>query len=214
MNDLLETEASAFAENLDDLIQGCIDNAPRFFVINTSSDEQCRIGPGPFESDHGSGTGFRFVPLVRECDEGDQPRLMLKIEFRVSLDSQSEHLAVQQSTFGLWVCPDPRRGSRPVFRIEYDRKATSKPSAHIHLHAESVELGWIYGTAGLALPRLQEIHFWVGGEGKVGSEVGDAALGVAGEQDTRDYFCDTPLANGRCPVPSQSPAPAGFGPEE
>ena len=88
---------------------------------------------------------------------------MLKIEFRVSLDHQSEHLAVQQSTFGLWVRPDPERGPRPVFRIEYDREATSKPSAHIHLHAESVELGWAYGTAGLPLPRLQEIHFPVGG---------------------------------------------------
>ncbi len=50
-----------------------------------------------------------------------------------------------------------------MFRIEYDREAVSKPLAHIHLHAESVELGWIYGTAGLDLPRLQEIHFPVGG---------------------------------------------------
>jgi len=88
---------------------------------------------------------------------------MLKIEFRVSLDDRLEHLAVQQSTFGLWVRPDVERGPRPVFRIEYDREAVSKPLAHIHLHAESVELGWIYGTAGLDLPRLQEIHFPVGG---------------------------------------------------
>ena len=163
MSELLETESNTFATNLTNLIQGCIAGAPDFVVVNASSDQQRRIGPEPFEPGHGSGAGFGFVPLVRECDQGGQPQLMLKIEFRVSLDSQSEHLAVQQSTFGLWVLPDPQRGPRPVFRIEYDRDALNKPSAHIHLHAESVELGWIYGTAGLPLPRLQEIHFPVGG---------------------------------------------------
>ena len=33
----------------------------------------------------------------------------------------------------------------------------------MHLHAESLEIGWIYGTAGLAPPRLSEFHFPVGG---------------------------------------------------
>lgn len=50
-----------------------------------------------------------------------------------------------------------------MLRIEYDRDAVSKPEAHVHLHAESVELGWRYGTAGRPLPRLAEIHFPVGG---------------------------------------------------
>lgn len=163
MSELLETESNTFTTNLTDLIQGCIIDAPRLVVVNANNDLQRRIGPEPFEPGHGSGAGFGFVPLMRECDEKDQPRLMLKIEFRVSLDHQSEHLAVQQSTFGLWVRPDPDRGPRPVFRIEYDRDASSKPPAHIHLHAESVELGWIYGTEGLPLPRMHEIHFPVGG---------------------------------------------------
>ncbi len=88
---------------------------------------------------------------------------MLKIEFRVSLDDESDHLAVQQSTYGLWVRPDPNRTPRPVFRIEYDRNAHNKPAAHVHLHAESMEFGWIYGTAGIPPPRLFEIHFPVGG---------------------------------------------------
>ena len=163
MSDLLEAESNTFATNLTNLIQGCVAGAPGFVVVNANSDQQLRIGPEPFEPGHGSSAGFGFVPLIRRCDEEDQPRLMLKIEFRVWLDRQAEHLAVQQSTFGLWVCPDPQRGSRPVFRIEYDRDASSKPPAHIHLHAESVELGWIYGTEGLPLPRLHEVHFPVGG---------------------------------------------------
>ena len=89
---------------------------------------------------------------------------MLKIEFCVSLDDDSKFLAVQHSTHGLWVRPDPRKPSRPVFRIEYDRNARNKPAAHVHLHAESMELGWIYGTAGLAPPLLHDIHFPVGGQ--------------------------------------------------
>ncbi len=163
MSDLLEIEANSFATNLTHLVQGCISEAPSFVAINASEDRQRRIGPEPFGNEHGSSDGFSYVPLIRECDNKDQPRLMLKIEFRVSLDSQVEHLAVQQSTFGLWVRPDPARKPRPVFRVEYDREATSKPCAHLHLHAESVELGWVYGTEGLPLPRLQEIHFPVGG---------------------------------------------------
>ena len=50
-----------------------------------------------------------------------------------------------------------------MFRVEYDRDARTKPPAHVHLHAESLEFGWIYGTAGLPPPRLFEIHFPMGG---------------------------------------------------
>ena len=74
---------------------------------------------------------------------------MLKIEFRVSLDKESEYLAVQHSTYGLWVRPVPSRKPRPIFRVEYDRDAYNKSAAHVHVHAESLEFGWIYGTAGL-----------------------------------------------------------------
>ncbi len=88
---------------------------------------------------------------------------MLKIEFRVSLDDESNYLAVQQSTYGLWVRPDLHRKARPVFRIEYIRDARNTPPAHVHIHAESMEFGWIYGTSRLAPPRLEEIHFPVGG---------------------------------------------------
>lgn len=97
------------------------------------------IGPLPFETE---GSGFSSIRLVRACDDGSESRLMLKIEFRVSLDNESNYLAVQQSTYGLWVRPDPNRRPRPVFRIEYDRDAYNKPAAHVHLHAESMEFGW------------------------------------------------------------------------
>lgn len=114
-----------------------------------------KIGPGPFTEGHGG--GFAWIRLIRESD-GQVPRLLLKVEFAVSLDEEAEHLTVVTSTFGLWVRPDPKRAPRPLFRLEYDRETHGKPPAHVHLHAESAELGWIYGTAGVPLPRMAEIH--------------------------------------------------------
>ena len=161
MVDPLRAEAENFAGHLADLIQGCIKNAPDFEIIEAGRGQRLRIGPSPCNPDN---TGFSFIPLERSCESGDRTRMMLKVEFTVSLDDASEFLAVQHSIYGLWVRPDPDPTKiRPVFRIEYDRDAHRKPPAHVHVHAESMELGWIYGTAGLPLSRLSEIHFPVGG---------------------------------------------------
>ncbi len=159
MSEGLQAEAERFARRLTDLIQGCISGAPAFEVVDAKTAQQLRIGPRPFRPD---AAGFSLIQLPRSCDSGRAP-LTLKIEFRVSLDDAEEHLAVQHSTYGLWVQPDPKRNRRPVFRVEYDREAYNKPPSHVHLHAESLEFGWIYGTAGVALPRLSELHFPVGG---------------------------------------------------
>ena len=105
---------------------------------------------------------FSFVKLPRKCDNGNEPRLMLKIEFFTSLDDTSEFLAVQHSTYGLWIRPERKR-PRPVFRIEYNRDARNKPQVHMQLHAESQEFGWIDGSAGLAPRKLQDFHFPLGG---------------------------------------------------
>lgn len=155
----LQAKSDDFARRLTSLIQGCVAEAPQFGVVKTNKAHQLHIGPLPFDPER---SGFGLIPLIRSCDAGEG-RLMLKIEFRVSLDEESEYLAVQHSTYGLWVRPVPRRHPRPIFRVEYDRDAYNKSPAHVHVHAESLEFGWIYGTAGLAPPRLSEIHFPVGG---------------------------------------------------
>ena len=160
MSPPLQRESKEFAGRLNRLIGGCVPDAPTFGVVEVDREHERQIGPLPFSHEE---RGFSYVTLPRACDDADAPRLMLRIEFRVSLDDESDYLAVQHSTYGLWVRPDPNRRPRPVFRIEYDRDARSKPAAHVHLHAESLEFGWIYGTAGLPPPRLAEIHFPVGG---------------------------------------------------
>ena len=133
MSPPLQRESTEFADRLSRLIAGCVPDAPSFGVVETGRAHERRIGPLPFRHEE---RGFGFVALPRACDEADAPRLMLRIEFRVSLDDESDYLAVQHSTYGLWVRPDPNRRPRPVFRIEYDRGARCKPAAHVHLHAE------------------------------------------------------------------------------
>lgn len=161
MSDRLDSEAADFAARLTALVRESIGGETEFDVVELADDRR-RIGPGPFDVEK---SGFGLIPLRRTVDPDDEPeRVSLKIEFAVGLDDEEAmHLTVQRSTFGLWIRPDPKRSARPVVRVEYDRDARNKPAAHVHLHAESVELGWLYGTASDPLPRLDEIHFPVGG---------------------------------------------------
>jgi hypothetical protein len=49
-------------------------------------------------------------------------------------------------------------------RLEYERFARRVSPAHVHFHAESTEIGWLYGSAGKPVPRMEELHFPLGGE--------------------------------------------------
>lgn len=160
----LDDEAAGFAGRLDRLLQGTVSSDVRFGVVSVGDDRR-KIGPEPFELELNKGaSGFSLIPLVRKCDDPEQPAVVgFKVEFDVTMDGDGHHLMVARSAFGLWVRPDKGRRMRPVFRVEYDRDARAKPPAHVHLHAESVELGWVYGSARKPLPRMEEIHFPVGG---------------------------------------------------
>lgn len=156
----LDDLARDFAGELTDIIQGTVGGATEFGVVRAAGGTM--IGPLPWRSDR---DGFAPIPLRRRCDpEDSDERLQLVVEYRCTLDPEGEYLTVESSTFGLWIRPDPRRGPRPVVRVEYLRSPLNKdhPPAHVHLHAESAELGWIYGTAGESMPRFEEIHFPVG----------------------------------------------------
>lgn len=159
----LEERSASFATQLTELFSSCLAAAPQFDVVGVGDTGQVRIGPAPFNIDSGPSGGFSYVPLLRDGELETAPRMMLKIEFSMVMDDEEEHLTVQRSTYGLFVQPNPGRGPRPVYRIEYDRNARNKPPAHVHFHAESLEFGWIYGSAGQPMPRMDEIHFPVGG---------------------------------------------------
>ena len=51
------------------------------------------------------------------------------------------------------------------FGVEHDRSQLrpGRAAAHVHLHANSPELAWIYGTSAQAAPDLHALHFPAGG---------------------------------------------------
>lgn len=160
----LATQALAFAEDLTVLVQLAIPGAQGFEVVEVG-DQASRLRVVPRASEWAWGSLSPMIELPREADDPNQPRpLYLSVQYLTSLDDEGEHLTVQSSTFGLWVYLSPEwKRPRPLLRVEYDRAARNKPAAHVHFHAESAELGWIYGSAGQALPRFDELHYPVGG---------------------------------------------------
>ncbi len=106
------------------------------------------------------------LPLVRPNDDSQSPRLFLRAQYRVEMDDTNAHLQVITSTVGLLVdVTGGQRDPRPLLRVEYDRRRSKpgRPAAHVHLHANSPELAWIYGSSGQPAPDLHALHFPVGG---------------------------------------------------
>ncbi len=162
----LAGEAEAFAARLLDLLSAVIpeEGSPLNIVVRPNPASN-RVMIGPTITGTGKNpTQFDGIPLRRSVDPIDSPPpLELRLSFSLTLNDTATHMAVHSSVFGLDVGPDPQRSVRPVFRVEYVRNPKSVPAAHIHFHAESSELGWIYGTSGSALRRFDSIHFPVGG---------------------------------------------------
>lgn len=163
MSTQLARQSTEFAARLTKLLSGTVNPGLTFESVGTEHDEQRRVGPtGNMPVSESS--PFSFIPLVRLKDPAESPRLLLKAEYKLRMDSEDKHLAVVSSSVGLWVkANSDRKRPSPVVRLEYDRDAKSKPAAHVHLHAESAELAWLYGSAGALLPRTHEIHFPLGG---------------------------------------------------
>ena len=106
------------------------------------------------------------LALVRLCDDSGRPALFLLAKFTVEMDDAHSYLRVVSSTFGLWVdVTGGRQHPRPIVRVEYDRSQLlpGRAAAHVHLHANSPELAWIYGTSAQAAPDLHALHFPAGG---------------------------------------------------
>lgn len=108
--------------------------------------------------------GIKGFPLVRACDDRSSPSLLIRSSYTLGLDRSGNYLQIETSTMGLWSNTFKRqKRSRPLIRIEYDREKRMFAPAHVHFHAHSSELGWIYGSSGQKMHRPQNIHFPVGG---------------------------------------------------
>lgn len=146
-----------FATTLNDLTSGVL-NRDATFGVNVV-DDLAIVAPVPFVEPVGSD-----IPLVRSCDDPDSPVMFLRARYQVRLDDEEEHLRVDTSTMGLFVRIEGKSKPRPIVRVEYDRTDDRmQASAHVHLHANSPELAWLYGLAGRPAPDLHSLHFPVGG---------------------------------------------------
>lgn len=102
----------------------------------------------------------------------NRPHLLLKVSFDCSFDGQSRFLAVDSSEVHVFAYVSPRQ---PLFRYEYERRASQVPAAHIHVHAHRDALTYVMTKSGAGttrgrrrteseqVPVMQELHFPVGG---------------------------------------------------
>ena len=96
------------------------------------------------------------VALVRSHDDPENPSLFLRVRYIVEMDQTDGHLRVVSSLVGLWAdVTGGQKRPRPLVRVEYDRSQLrrGRAAAHVHLHANSPELAWMYGSSRSACAR-------------------------------------------------------------
>lgn len=99
-------------------------------------------------------------PAVVLRTDGTQ-RAELRVEVQCCWDSAATFLAVRKSTLKL--VHTARR--EPLIRVEYEREAHSKPSAHLQVHAESGVLTHLLALGGHPTPHaVASLHLPMGGE--------------------------------------------------
>ena len=157
----LEAATANFVAVLNRVVAAAIDTDVTFVPE--------RIADGQRASIESSRMGERSegFPLVRANEDPVAPALLLRAKYMVELARSKEYLRVITSTVGLWVdVTGGRKKHRPLVRLEYDRypRASDRPAAHVHLHANSPEMAWVYGSSGRSAPDLHALHFPVGGQ--------------------------------------------------
>lgn len=92
------------------------------------------------------------IRLAETCGESGivklksngQAVLGIKPVYRCTWDSTSSFLAVSSSSFAVY--PYAKVNREPLFRVEYERKNTTAPSSHFHVHAHWDEFTHLLGS--------------------------------------------------------------------
>ena len=160
--------AEDFADVLTDVVNGTVSAGTRFVVTPF-------LGPTELAWVFPEGSTparVSLIPVASGFSDSRRPALWLRTMFQVRLDDTREHLAVQQSVFGLVIDESSRR---PAIRVEYDRDQGSEPddgppgrhrrsAAHVQIHGSSEELAYVQGLNGdRQLRGLERFHIPVGG---------------------------------------------------
>ncbi len=165
----LEEQAANFAKTLTDIFTAVLPyEVPAFHCQNVRPNKADRLQVGPRLDESLSKHNDSLFSHIMLRDKGQQVGeecLSLKALFTVDNNDPDGHMRVLRSTMGLWLDASPQQGQtrqRPVFRVEFERNKRNGPPAHIHFHAESAELSWLYGRAGKPMVSMSEVHFPVG----------------------------------------------------
>ena len=156
----LEDAATELASRLNIVVDAAIDTDVRFVAQLKDDDRRAAV-----EASRSYGRLPAF-PLVRRNEDRGGPALLLDVNYVLEMAYSSEYVDVVTSSIGLWVdVTGGRRKHRPLVRLEYDRdpRTVDRPAGHVHLHANSPEMAWVYGSSGRPAPDLHALHFPVGG---------------------------------------------------
>jgi hypothetical protein len=136
-----EDQFTDFAEDLARLLARVFDGDHD--VIGTHHGERSRI--------------YAEVPLF----VGVEALGRLKVDVWCCLDSRGRYLAIHESTYQLIANVD----RAPIIRFEYEREGTSKPRAHLQVHAHRGALSHLLSRSGHPAPHsMESLHLPVGGE--------------------------------------------------
>lgn len=147
--------------SLNAVLVGAIDTPARFEATSYRDDDLAFVRVVERHSDLTGG-----LALLRAADAPSAPALFLNAHYNVEMSPTGGHLRVATSLVGLWAdVTGGRKRPRPLVRVEYDRSwlGRDRAAAHVHLHANSPELAWMYGSSGRPAPDLHALHFPVGG---------------------------------------------------
>ena len=165
MGEEFQRSVEEFVAKLNRVLDLSINAAGRFDAALSRTGAAAEL---EVRADADVGTDGRSVgvALIRSHDDPNIPALFLRARYIVEMGPKDGHLRVASSMVGLWAdVTGGRKRPRPIVRVEYDRRqsASGQAAAHVHLHANSPELAWMYGSAGRPAPDLHALHFPVGG---------------------------------------------------
>lgn len=173
----LNAEAGNFADSLTRTVQGVLGpDVPKFQAVVHGkgvqrSQQILRVLVAPALTEGAA----RVSPIPLKI--GERVKLELKVTYLCAWDRDRRFLAVDDSRIDVRMVGV----TEPLFRIEFLRKPTSSdvPHAHLQVHAHRDELTYLLVVGGDSerarrraskasgaqprIPRLQEIHFPLGG---------------------------------------------------
>ena len=157
----LEDAAAELASRLNIVVDAAIDTDVSFVTRLKHDDRRAVVEAS---RSYGRSQGF---PLLRRNEDPGNLALLLRVSYVLEMGFSREYVGVVTSSIGLWVdVTGGRKKHRPLVRLEYDRdpRTVDRPAGHVHLHANSPEMAWVYGSSGRAAPDLHALHFPVGAQ--------------------------------------------------